>query len=54
MRRWIAGLVVAGGLFASIITQAAAPSDAVHWVTGWAASAQGPYPVGNPSAQPEQ
>jgi lysophospholipase L1-like esterase len=54
MRRWIAGLVIAGGLFASIITQAAAPSDAVHWVTGWAASAQGPYPVGNPSAQPEQ
>jgi lysophospholipase L1-like esterase len=24
----------------------------VHWVTSWAASVQGPYPVGNPSAQP--
>jgi lysophospholipase L1-like esterase len=24
------------------------------WVTGWAASAQGPYPIGNPSAQPDQ
>jgi hypothetical protein len=24
-----------------------------HWVAAWAASAQGPYPVGNPSAQPE-
>ena len=23
-----------------------------HWVTSWAASVQGPYPVGNPSAQP--
>src|SRR5580765_6604930 len=22
------------------------------WVTSWAASVQGPYPVGNPSAQP--
>jgi lysophospholipase L1-like esterase len=24
------------------------------WVVSWAASAQGPYPVGNPSAQPDQ
>jgi lysophospholipase L1-like esterase len=23
------------------------------WVTSWAASAQGPYPIGNPSAQPD-
>src|SRR5215469_2884038 len=23
------------------------------WVTAWAASVQGPYPVGNPSAQPD-
>ena len=23
-----------------------------HWVTSWAASVQGPYPIGNPSAQP--
>src|SRR5262249_37617632 len=34
------------------------PSDAVaapqKWVTSWAASVQGPYPVGNPSAQPDQ
>jgi hypothetical protein len=22
------------------------------WVTTWAASVQGPYPIGNPSAQP--
>ena len=25
---------------------------AAKWVTSWAASVQGPYPVGNPSAQP--
>jgi lysophospholipase L1-like esterase len=30
------------------------PIDATKWVTSWAASAQGPYPVGNPSAQPDQ
>ncbi len=24
-----------------------------HWATSWAASVQGPYPVGNPSAQPD-
>jgi hypothetical protein len=24
------------------------------WKTSWAASSQGPYPVGNPSAQPDQ
>jgi lysophospholipase L1-like esterase len=33
----------------------AAPRPAPQkWVTSWAASAQGPYPMGNPSAQPEQ
>ena len=30
------------------------PSDGANWVTAWAASVQGPYPVGNPSAQPDQ
>ena len=30
----------------------AAPAGA-KWVTSWAASAQGPYPIGNPSAQPD-
>jgi lysophospholipase L1-like esterase len=29
-------------------------STADRWATTWAASVQGPYPVGNPSAQPEQ
>jgi lysophospholipase L1-like esterase len=27
---------------------------AQKWVTSWAASVQGPYPIGNPSAQPDQ
>ncbi len=29
-------------------------AGATKWVTSWAASAQGPYPVGNASAQPDQ
>ena len=28
-------------------------SAAPHWVVAWTGSAQGPYPVGNPSAQPD-
>ncbi|MFC3125228.1 GDSL-type esterase/lipase family protein [Pseudoroseomonas globiformis] len=32
----------------------AAPSADEAWATSWAASVQGPYPVGNPSAQPDQ
>ena len=35
-------------LFASTAIAAAES----HWVTSWAASVQGPYPIGNPSAQP--
>ena len=31
---------------------AALPANAEKWVTVWAASAHGPYPVGNPSVQP--
>ena len=30
-----------------------APACADRWVAGWTASAHGPYPVGNPTAQPE-
>jgi lysophospholipase L1-like esterase len=32
----------------------AAAAQQNKWVATWAASAHGPYPVGNPSAQPEQ
>ncbi len=35
------------------MTLAATPSFAQRWVTTWAGSAQGPYPSGNPTAQPE-
>jgi lysophospholipase L1-like esterase len=33
--------------------RAQAPANGEHWVVSWAASAHGPYPSGNPSAQPD-
>ena len=36
-----------------LMVLAAAPAAAQGWVTSWTGSVQGPYPVGNPSAQPE-
>ena len=41
----IALLIVAASVAATAAGQ-------TNWVTSWAASVQGPYPVGNPSAQP--
>lgn len=43
------GLVLGLTLATSAIPASAAPP---HWVTSWIGSVQGPYPVGNPSAQP--
>src|SRR5450631_2315582 len=39
--------------YAALAHGQTAPAKAPHWVAAWAASAQGPYPVGNPTAQPE-
>src|SRR5215831_6471304 len=36
------------------VPQLAAAQDSEKWVVSWVASAQGPYPVGNSSAQPDQ
>ena len=36
------------------LAPAASAQEATAWKTSWAASVQGPYPVGNPSAQPDQ
>ena len=35
------------------VTLGTTPALAQKWVTAWAGSVQGPYPVGNPTAQPE-
>jgi lysophospholipase L1-like esterase len=50
--RPLVGLLTASLLFA--FAQAASAADAKTWVVAWTASVQGPYPVGNPSAQPDQ
>src|SRR6478735_7993359 len=39
-------------LIVAAIALPASAQAADKWVTSWIASAQGPYPVGNPSAQP--
>ncbi len=36
------------------LTPASIAQKGEKWATSWAASVQGPYPVGNPSAQPNQ
>src|SRR5882757_7961524 len=45
-------LVAASLLVASF--QTASAKDGENWVVSWTGPVQGPYPVGNPSAQPEQ
>jgi hypothetical protein len=37
-----------------LLPQSSWAQEGPKWVVSWAASAQGPYPVGNPSAQPDQ
>lgn len=39
---------------AAALPSVAGAQPAEAWATSWAASVQGPYPVGNPSAQPNQ
>ncbi len=40
-------------LLAALVAAGATPARAQHWATAWAGSDQGPYPVGNASAQPD-
>ncbi|MDC7785356.1 GDSL-type esterase/lipase family protein [Rhodoplanes sp. TEM] len=52
----IASLLVAALALVTLLPPdpaAAAPKKS-HWVASWVGSVQGPYPVGNPSAQPDQ
>jgi lysophospholipase L1-like esterase len=37
-----------------IPSQATSARDGESWVVSWTGSVQGPYPIGNPSAQPDQ
>ena len=51
MRRF-AFLIVAGIIL--LLPHTLAAQQGETWVVSWVASAHGPYPVGNPSAQPDQ
>src|ERR1700730_1432354 len=47
-------LAAAAAAIVLVTATAQAQTAATKWVTSWAGSMQGPYPVGNPSAQPDQ
>jgi lysophospholipase L1-like esterase len=51
MRRLVQ--VIAASIF-FLLPQTSSAQQDQKWVVSWAASAHGPYPVGNPSAQPDQ
>ena len=40
-------------LAVAILAALATPAAAQQWVASWTGSSHGPYPVGNPTAQPE-
>jgi hypothetical protein len=40
-------------LMAAISATSASAQSPQKWVTSWTGSVQGPYPIGNPSAQPD-
>src|SRR5215831_6470939 len=54
MKPFALAVAAAAIAFVPPATHAQTAVGATKWVTSWAASAQGPYPVGNASAQPDQ
>src|SRR5215470_3024718 len=50
--RSLARFIIASLLAA--LPQVASARDGEGWVVSWTGSVQGPYPIGNPSAQPDQ
>ena len=50
--RLLAVIVLLWGLVPAA-AQTSPPHPTPHWATSWTGSVQGPYPVGNPSAQPD-
>jgi lysophospholipase L1-like esterase len=51
MKCIVVGALMIAGLFSSMPAEG---RQSLKWMTSWAASAHGPYPSGNPSAQPDQ
>ncbi len=54
MKPFAVAVVAAVIVIASPAGHAQTPAGATKWVTSWVGSVHGPYPVGNPSAQPDQ
>ena len=54
LARGLLALVIALGAHAAYAQNVQKSASAQKWATSWAASPQGLYPVGNPSAQPDQ
>ena len=52
-RSTLFGFMLAWATLAGVAAAQTTPAKAPHWVAAWTASAHGPYPVGNPTAQPE-
>jgi len=52
MTRALRAALIIAAIAVAPISLSASAHAADKWITSWIASAQGPYPVGNPSAQP--
>src|SRR2546421_9529882 len=51
MRRFV--VLIVAGIFL-LLPHTLSAQQGATWVVSWVASAHGPYPIGNPSAQPDQ
>src|ERR1700692_1614501 len=47
------GFIFAFAALSQVADAQTKAAKAPHWVAAWTASAHGPYPIGNPTAQPE-
>jgi lysophospholipase L1-like esterase len=53
LTQFVFGFIFAYAASSQVTLAQTAPAKAQHWVATWTASAHGPYPIGNPTAQPE-
>jgi lysophospholipase L1-like esterase len=53
-REFLLAALTAAAAYLALSPAIASAQAPLKWVTSWAASVHGPYPVGNPSAQPDQ
>jgi lysophospholipase L1-like esterase len=51
--QFVFGFIFAYAAVSQATLAQTAPAKGPHWVAVWTASAHGPYPIGNPTAQPE-